>query len=261
MVSDITMQHMMPGGIPADTSMHIIMFYGPKCGPCKATMPHYEKIAQDYTEMGADIKFHRIDAWNPREQKDYCKNVWGVSGVPSFKFFYEGREVHNKRGGGDYDSLKTFIDRGIFNSNFSGSKIKVKRTIDVATLPQKAHEGDLGYDLYAAEDISIYPGETKLVATGVAVQFPIGYGGVIKDRSSIASKRKLFTVAGVIDNGYVGEMKVALHNSGYNLQKINIGDKIAQLVLIPVVSFQVEEVEEVYSSDERGEGGFGSTGT
>ena len=261
MVTDITMQHMMPGGMPADTSMHIIMFYGPNCGPCKATMPHYEKIAQDYTEMGVDVKFHRIDAWNPQEQKEYCRNVWGISGVPCFKFFHEGREVHSKRGGGDYDSLKTFIDQGIFNSNFTATKMKIKIVVEGATLPQKAHEGDLGYDLFAAEDISIYPGETKLVSTGVAIQFPVGYGGIIKDRSSIATKRKLFNVAGVIDNGYVGEIKFALHNSGYNLQKINFGDKMAQLVLIPVTNFQIEEVDEVYSADERGEGGFGSTGS
>lgn len=261
MVTEITMQNMMPGGMPADNSIHVVMFYGPTCGPCKATMPHYEKIAEDYIASGVDIKFHKIDAWNPPEQKDYCRNTWGISGVPNFKMFSEGREINNRRGGGDYDTLKSFIEEGIFNSNFSANKMKIKKLVDEATLPQKAHAGDLGYDLFAAEDISIFPGETKLISTGVAIQFPVGYGGIIKDRSSIATKRKLFTVAGVIDNGYVGELKVALHNSGYNLQKIETGDKIAQLVLIPVTNFSIEEVDEVYSADERGEGGFGSTGT
>jgi dUTP pyrophosphatase len=260
MVTDITMNEMQPGGMHKDNSMHVIMFYGPTCGPCKATIPHYETLAQNLTAQGVDIKFHRIDAWNPLEQKNYCRDVWGVKGVPHFKFFYEGREIFNKIGGGDLASLTTFVEEGIFRSNFTLHKMKVKRTSPDATLPQKAHEGDLGYDLFAAEDISIFPGETKLISTGVAIQFPVGYGGIIKDRSSIATQRKLFAVAGVIDNGYVGEMKVALHNSGYNLQKIEVGDKIAQLILLPVTNFHIEEVGEVYSADERGARGFGSTG-
>jgi dUTP pyrophosphatase len=139
--------------------------------------------------------------------------------------------------------------------------IRVKLLNDNATLPQKAHAGDLGYDLFAAEDITIFPGETRLISTGVAVQFPEGYGGIIKDRSSIATKRKLFSVAGVIDNGYIGEMKIALHNSGYNSQRIEVGDKIAQIIMIPTTNFDVVAVDEVYSADQRGEGGFGSTGT
>jgi dUTP pyrophosphatase len=138
--------------------------------------------------------------------------------------------------------------------------MKVKFMHENAKLPQKAHSGDLGYDLFAAENANIYPGETVLVATGVAIQFPEGYGGIIKDRSSVATQRKLFTVAGVIDNGYIGELKVALHNSGYNLQKIKVGDKVAQLILIPTVNFTVEEVDEVFSADNRGQDGFGSTG-
>jgi dUTP pyrophosphatase len=137
--------------------------------------------------------------------------------------------------------------------------MRVKKTVETATLPEKAHDGDLGYDLFAAEEVRIFPGETKLVSTGIAIQFPDGYGGIIKDRSSIATKLKLFTVAGVIDNGYIGELKVALHNSGYNLQDIKVGDKIAQIILLPTVNFSVIEVDEVISSDGRGEGGFGST--
>jgi dUTP pyrophosphatase len=259
MVTDITMQNMMPGGMQTDIQTHVVMFYGPNCGPCKATMPHYEKIAEEYVNQ--DIGFHRIDAWNPPEQKEYCRDVYGITGVPHFKIFYQGKEIHSRSGGGDFDALKKFIDDGLFKTNFTSNIMKIKRVVEGAILPQKAHEGDLGYDLFAAEDVSIYPGETKLISTGVAIQFPIGYGGIIKDRSSVATKRKLFSVAGVIDNGYVGEIKVALHNSGYNLQKIEIGDKMAQLILIPVTNFQVEEVKEVYSADERGEGGFGSTGT
>lgn len=138
--------------------------------------------------------------------------------------------------------------------------MKIKRLTSNAVLPTKAHSGDLGYDLYANEAVAVHVGDTALVSTGVAIQFPAGYGAFIKDRSSVATKRKLFTVAGVIDNGYIGEIKVAIHNPTETLQHIKSGDKIAQLVLIPTVNFPVEEVNEVFSADERGEGGFGSTG-
>jgi dUTP pyrophosphatase len=139
--------------------------------------------------------------------------------------------------------------------------MKIKKLLNTASLPIKAHRGDLGYDLCAAAAVRIFPAETKLVTIGIAIQFPEGYGGIIKDRSSVATKKRLFTVAGVIDNGYIGELKVALHNSGYNLQDIAVGDKIAQLILIPTVDFSVIEVDEVFSADGRGHGGFGSTNT
>jgi len=139
--------------------------------------------------------------------------------------------------------------------------MKVKRLADKATPPQKAHAGDLGYDLFSAEGVAIFPHETKVVKTGIAIQFPAGYGGFIKDRSSVATKKGLHTVAGVIDNGYIGEICIALYNGTDSLTHIAPGDKIAQLVLIPTVDFQVTEVDEVVSADQRGDGGFGSTGT
>lgn len=138
--------------------------------------------------------------------------------------------------------------------------MRVKRLSEKAQLPTKAHLGDLGYDLYAAEDVIIYPGHTTVISTGIAIEFPEGYGGVIKDRSSVATKMELFTVAGVIDNGYIGEIKIALYNGGLGVQKITTGTKIAQLILIPTVDFAVVEVNEVVASDLRGDGGFGSTG-
>lgn len=139
--------------------------------------------------------------------------------------------------------------------------MKVKRLSQNATPPQKAHAGDLGYDLFASEGAAVFPSETKVVKTGIAIQFPAGYGGIIKDRSSVATKKGLFTVAGVIDNGYIGEICIALHNGTDSLVHIAPGEKIAQLVLIPTVSFDIEEVDELVSADQRGVGGFGSTGT
>jgi dUTP pyrophosphatase len=138
--------------------------------------------------------------------------------------------------------------------------MKVKKLVSDATLPTKAHAGDLGYDLYATEQVTVWGGETKLVSTGIAIQFPEGYGGIIRDRSSVATKQKLFVVAGVIDNGYTGEIKVALFNSEDGFKTIYRGDKIAQLILIPTVDFSVEEVSEISSSDGREGKGFGSTG-
>ena len=137
--------------------------------------------------------------------------------------------------------------------------MRVKRLSDNAQLPQKAHAGDLGYDLFSSEATAIFPNETKVVKTGIAIQFPAGYGGFIKDRSSVATKKGLFTVAGVIDNGYIGEICIAIHNGTDSLVKVTSGEKIAQLVLIPTVNFEVDEVDELVSADQRGVGGFGST--
>jgi dUTP pyrophosphatase len=139
--------------------------------------------------------------------------------------------------------------------------MKVKRLSENAVLPAKAHAGDLGYDLYASEEVVLYSGQTKLIPTGIAIQFPEGYGGLLRDRSSVATKRSLFVVAGVIDNGYIGEIMIALHNSTDGFERVMAGEKIAQLILIPTVNFPVEEVNEVISADARGIGGFGSTGT
>ena len=139
--------------------------------------------------------------------------------------------------------------------------MKVMKIVQLATLPQKAHAGDLGYDLFSLGEKTIFPGNTELVGTGICVQFPEGYGALIRDRSSVATKRNLFVVAGVIDNGYTGEIKVALHNVGDDVQRIGHGEKIAQLILIPTVDFSVEEVQEISSSDGRNANGFGSTGT
>jgi dUTP pyrophosphatase len=139
--------------------------------------------------------------------------------------------------------------------------MKVKKLLKYAGLPQKAHAGDLGYDLFAAEYATIQRGETKLISTGIAIQLPEGYGAIIRDRSSVATKRNLFVVAGVIDNGYTGEIKVALYSTSDKFEQIREGDKIAQLILIPTVDFKVEEVSELESLDGRGEKGFGSTGT
>ena len=138
-------------------------------------------------------------------------------------------------------------------------ELKVKKLTDTARLPEKAHQGDLGYDVFADEDKWIEPGGYKLISTGISVHnSTYKYGFIIKDRSSIAMKG-LFTHAGVIDAGYTGEIKVLFHNNSSTSIKIEQGDKMAQLVPTKVVNFEVEEVEELFET-KRGKNGFGSTG-
>ena len=138
-------------------------------------------------------------------------------------------------------------------------ELKVKRLTETAKLPEKAHQGDLGYDVFADEDKWIPYGEYRLISTGISVlNNTYKYGFLIKDRSSIAMKG-LFTHAGVIDAGYTGEIKVFFHNVSNTSIKIEKGDKIAQLIPTKVINFEVEEVEELFQT-KRGDNGFGSTG-
>lgn len=139
--------------------------------------------------------------------------------------------------------------------------MKIKRLTDSAIIPSKAHAGDLGFDLYASDQTTIWSGQVKLISTGIAIQFPQGYGALIRDRSSVATHRGLFVVAGVIDNGYTGEIKIALYNTHEAFQVVQQGEKIAQMILVPVVDCQVMEVDEIVSADQRGKNGFGSSGT
>ena len=138
-------------------------------------------------------------------------------------------------------------------------ELKVKRLTETAKLPEKAHQGDLGYDVFADEDKWIPYGEYGLISTGISVHnSTYKYGFLIKDRSSIAMKG-LFTHAGVIDAGYTGEIKILFHNNSSTAIKIEQGDKMAQLVPTKVVNFEVEEVDELFKT-RRGSKGFGSTG-
>ena len=138
-------------------------------------------------------------------------------------------------------------------------ELNVVRKTETATLPTKAHKGDLGYDVYSDEDITLQPGERALISTGISISAANSkYGFVIKDRSSMAVKG-LFSHAGVIDAGYTGEIKVLLHNARTDEYKISKYDKIAQMIPTHVVDFEVKDVER-HANTTRGDGGFGSTG-
>lgn len=113
MITDITMHDMQPGALPADDNLHVVMFYGPTCGPCKATMPHFIGIADYYAAYTDRVKFYRIDAWNPEEQKQYCAETWKIEGVPTFKIFGRGQVIHEKVGGSESAELQQMVIDGI----------------------------------------------------------------------------------------------------------------------------------------------------
>ena len=142
-------------------------------------------------------------------------------------------------------------------------KIAVKKLNEKAILPTYGSEFSAGADLYALcdEDILFLPGETKFVHTGLAMEIPEGYAGLIYARSGLACKRGLAPAnkVGVVDADYRGEVMVALHNHSDAVQRISAGERIAQLVVAPFLKAEFYETEEL-SDTVRGEGGFGSTG-
>ena len=142
--------------------------------------------------------------------------------------------------------------------------IKVKKLDERAILPSYGSEYSAGADLYALLDgeLEIDPAETKLVHTGIAMEIPKGYVGLIYARSGIATKRGLAPAnkVGVIDSDYRGEIMVALHNHSNTEQTIEAGERIAQIVITPYLTVNYIEADELDSTD-RGAGGFGSTGT
>lgn len=143
-------------------------------------------------------------------------------------------------------------------------KINIKKLTKTAAIPTRQYEGDAGYDLYADihEPVTIEPHETELIHTGIAIEIPIGYFGAIFARSGLASKQGLrpANCVGVCDSRYRGEYMVALHNDSIAARIVSPGDRIALLVVMPYLSVEFNEVGEL-SDTERGDGGFGSTGT
>lgn len=127
-------------------------------------------------------------------------------------------------------------------------------------IPKYAKPGDAGADLYSNEDVWIHNGEIKLVDTGIKLEIPEGYEGQIRTRSGFGLKG-VFVInsPGTIDSGYRGPIKVALANVGNKSIEIKKGDRIAQLIIAPVITAKFIEALELKET-ERGEGGFGSSG-
>jgi len=130
-----------------------------------------------------------------------------------------------------------------------------------AVLPSYAHPGDAGMDVRSVEDLTIAPGGRALVHTGLIMALPPAYEAQVRPRSGLALKNgvTVLNTPGTIDSGYRGEVGVILINFGDEWFRVNKGDKIAQIVVAPVLQAEIVETDEIDETD-RGEGGFGSTG-
>src|SRR5699024_7108375 len=163
-------------------------------------------------------------------------------------------------------------------------KVGFKKISDEAKLPMKAHATDSGFDLFVSEDVSIKPGETKVIKTGIAIKMPPGYEAQVRPRSGITSKTDLRVQLGTIDNDYTGEIGIIVDNISGNQSnnasyvyrdikgdfidasnicegtyyEVKKGDKLAQLVIAPIPGVEVYEFDDDYETV-RGSNGFGST--
>jgi len=139
--------------------------------------------------------------------------------------------------------------------------IKIKKMHEKAVIPHYEHEGDAGLDLYSCEDMILYPGDRKLVPTGLQVEIPKGYEMQIRPKSGLALKKGITipNTPGTVDSGYRGEVGVILLNTSGEIFEIKAGEKIAQAVIAKVEQAMIEEASEL-SDTSRGGGGFGSTG-
>lgn len=138
-------------------------------------------------------------------------------------------------------------------------QLKIKKINSEAIVPNYAHPDDAGFDLYSVEAIEISPMSRVQVATGIALEIPIGYVGLVWDKSGLSHKHGLKTLGGVIDSGYRGEVKVGLINLGSETYLLEKGHKIAQMIIQQQESCEIIEVSEL-SETSRGDKGFGSTG-
>ena len=141
-------------------------------------------------------------------------------------------------------------------------ELPIRRLSDAATMPTRAHDGDAGLDLYAAEPAILAPGERISVGTGVAIEIPGRHAGLVLPRSGLAARHgiALVNAPGLIDSGYRGEVRVLLLNTDRTRTfEIGVGDRIAQLLVTPFAVAEPIEAAELAASA-RGEGGFGSSG-
>jgi len=137
--------------------------------------------------------------------------------------------------------------------------LKIQKLREDVKLPSYAHPGDVGMDVFSLEEYDLKPGELHIFDLGFALEFPKGFGAFIKDKGSIPKNGKLHTMAGVYDAGYRGEYNAFLINLGKRPYHVSRGDKIAQIVILPVLIPKIKEVKKL-SETSRGKGRFGSTG-
>ena len=142
-----------------------------------------------------------------------------------------------------------------------GMNLTVQKLDNELPTPGRVHADDAGIDLYAAASAQLDPGERRVIGSGIAVAIPEGFAGLVVPRSGLAARHGIgvLNAPGLIDSGYRGEIKIILVNHGNASVDITRGDRVAQLVVIPVALLEVVVVDELERS-ERGEGGLGSSG-
>jgi len=140
-------------------------------------------------------------------------------------------------------------------------KLRVKRLCEEAKIPGYAHEGDSGMDLYSVEDLTLAPGERKLVRTGLQIALPRGFEAQVRPKSGLAANFgvTVLNTPGTIDSGYRGEIMAIMVNLGSQPYRVEKGKKIAQMVIAKVEEAKVEEVDSLDETARKGNG-FGSTG-
>ena len=136
--------------------------------------------------------------------------------------------------------------------------LKIEKIRPSAKLPRRAHPGDAGLDLYAADYYSLFPGDSITVSTGIKMAIPAGYAGLIWDKSGVA-KSGIHTTAGVIDSGYRGEILVNMINLSEDIYNIAPGQKIAQILIQPAPNLEIKE-DKINDETSRNDNGFGSSG-
>jgi dUTP pyrophosphatase len=138
-------------------------------------------------------------------------------------------------------------------------QLHIKKLHPDARIPTYAHVGDAGFDLYIPETHTIHPHERHSIPVGLAIEIPHGYVGLLLDKSGLSHKHGIKSFGGVIDSGFRGEIRVGLMNVSDQSYTFTKGDKIIQMLIMPVVQADIIETDELSDSD-RGTGGFGSSG-
>ncbi len=141
-------------------------------------------------------------------------------------------------------------------------KLNCQKVDENAVVPKYANKDDAGADLYSVENKILQPGERCLINTGLIVEVPKNHVLDVRPRSGLALKKgvTVLNTPGTVDSGYRGLLGAILINHGEEPFEIKIGDKIAQAVIVPIVTPEWEEVDNIDKNTDRGEGGFGSTG-
>ena len=137
-------------------------------------------------------------------------------------------------------------------------RLPIQRLDPAAIVPTRAHSGDAGLDLHALRDARVAPGAVITVLTGIAVAIPYGHVGLIKPRSGLATRHGIDTLAGVIDHGYSGEVRVLLTTHSTDSRWVKAGERVAQLLVVPI-AYTTPQVVDALPTSARGDGGFGST--